>query len=149
MDFFSNCDASVGLIYGMCYLMRWTVFCISSNDEGEVFSMLVLLQQGLPAVIHFGILAFCLSFCYLKLWPNHVAISNTEFCIMVWVKIAFGNMLDLIVDLSSVLRGATVLQSLWPFGRVCSSACFLFLYQGIWSGLLLLCPIELGTLNVE
>ncbi|KAJ6881978.1 hypothetical protein NC651_028550 [Populus alba x Populus x berolinensis] len=33
MDFFSNCDASIGLIYGMCYLMRWIVFCISSNDE--------------------------------------------------------------------------------------------------------------------
>ncbi|KAJ6881982.1 hypothetical protein NC651_028554 [Populus alba x Populus x berolinensis] len=45
MDFFSNCDASIGLIYGMCYLMRWTVFCISSNDEWEVISMLVLLQQ--------------------------------------------------------------------------------------------------------
>jgi hypothetical protein len=40
--------------------------------------------QGLPAVLHFGILVFwlfvfCLSFCYLKLWSNHVAISNTEF----------------------------------------------------------------------
>ncbi|KAL9385834.1 hypothetical protein Peur_022844 [Populus x canadensis] len=45
MDFFSNCDASIGLIYGMCYLMMWTVFCISSNDEWEVISMLVLLQQ--------------------------------------------------------------------------------------------------------
>ena len=57
---------------------------------------LVCRDYQLCFTLVFWRFVFCLSFCYLKLWSNHVAISNTEFCVMVWVKIAFGNMLDLV-----------------------------------------------------